>query len=104
MEILQYISNNNSRLKIIEKLPIAGVDGTLQYRKSFSQPPFKEVIRAKTGYIQGSYNLAGFIQKPDGKYVAFVQLLSGYHADRQGEPKNSAIMQFESEFYKNFIN
>lgn len=104
MEILQYISLNNSQLKIIEKLPIAGIDGTLQYRKSFSQAPFKDVIRAKTGYIQGSYNLAGFIQKSDGSYVAFVQLLSGYQADSQREPKNGAVMRFESEFYKNFIN
>ncbi|OCG09173.1 hypothetical protein A9G13_03765 [Gilliamella sp. wkB178] len=104
MEMLQYIAMNNSQLGIIEKLPIAGVDGTLQYRKSFSQPPFKQAIRAKTGYIQGSYNLAGFIQQADGSYVAFVQLLSGYQADSQGEPKNGAIMRFESEFYKNFIN
>lgn len=104
MEILQYISANNEQLGIIEMLPIAGVDGTLQNRKSFNQIPFKETIRAKTGYIQGSYNLAGFIQKNDGKYLAFVQLLSGYHADTRGEPKNGAIMRFESEFYKNFIN
>jgi len=104
MEILQYISIHNNQLAFIEKLPIAGVDGTLQNRKSFNQAPFKEAIMAKTGYIQGSYNLAGFIQKSDGRYVAFVQLLSGYRADSQGEPKNGAIMRFESEFYKNFIN
>ena len=104
MEILQYISANNAQLGIIEMLPIAGVDGTLQNRKSFNQLPFKETIRAKTGYIQGSYNLAGFIQKSDGQYLAFVQLLSGYHADTKGEPKNGAIMRFESEFYKNFID
>lgn len=103
MEVLQYIAANNARLGIIEKLPIAGIDGTLQYRKSFSQPPFKEAIIAKTGYIQGSYNLAGFIQKSDGHYIAFVQLLSGYQAESQNEPK-SAIMKFESEFYKNFVN
>ncbi|OCG20609.1 serine-type D-Ala-D-Ala carboxypeptidase [Gilliamella sp. App4-10] len=104
MEILQYIAAHNTQLRIIEMLPIAGVDGTLQNRKSFNQVPFKETIRAKTGYIQGCYNLAGFIQKFDGRYLAFVQLISGYHADRQDEPKNSAIMRFESEFYKNFIN
>lgn len=104
MEVLQYISAHNNQLAFIEKLPIAGVDGTLQNRKSFSQAPFKDVVMAKTGYIQGSYNLAGFIQKSDGRYVAFVQLLSGYRADSKGEPKNGAVMKFESEFYKNFIN
>ncbi|MWN31569.1 MULTISPECIES: serine-type D-Ala-D-Ala carboxypeptidase [unclassified Gilliamella] len=104
MEVLQYIASHNEQLKIIEKLPIAGVDGTLQNRKSFNQAPFKDLIRAKTGYIQGCYNLAGFIQKSDGRYMAFVQLLSGYHADSQNGPKNSAIMRFESEFYKNFMN
>lgn len=103
MEILQYISAHDRDLKIIEKLPVAGKDGTLQYRKSFNQPPFIETIRAKTGYIQGSYNLAGFIEKSDGKIIAFVQLLSGYHPERRDEPKNSAIMRFESEFYKKFV-
>ncbi|OCG28165.1 hypothetical protein A9G11_11700 [Gilliamella sp. wkB108] len=104
MEILQYIALHDSQLGLIDKLPIAGVDGTLQYRKSLSQAPFKDIIRAKTGYIQGSYNLAGFIQKADGGYTAFVQLLSGYQVDTKSEPKNSAIMRFESEFYKNFVN
>ncbi|WP_081300072.1 serine-type D-Ala-D-Ala carboxypeptidase [Gilliamella sp. Choc5-1] len=104
MEVLQYIAAHDEQLRIIEKLPIAGVDGTLQNRKSFNQAPFKDSIRAKTGYIQGCYNLAGFIQKSDGKYMAFVQLLSGYHADNQSGSKNSAIMRFESEFYKKFIN
>ena len=103
MEVLQYTLAKNSSLGLIEKLPIAGVDGTLQNRKSFNQSPFKEAIMAKTGYIQGSYNLAGFIKKSDGKYVAFVQLLTGYQADTKGEPKNGAIMKFESDFYKNFI-
>ncbi len=103
MEILQYIAANDSKLNLISKLPVAGVDGTLQYRKSFSKPPFKDIIHAKTGYIQGSYNLAGFIQTKKGNTIAFVQLLSGYQRDNEGEPKNAAIMRFETEFYQNFI-
>ncbi|MDF7666389.1 serine-type D-Ala-D-Ala carboxypeptidase [Orbaceae bacterium ESL0727] len=103
MEILQYIAANDATLNIIAKLPTSGVDGTLQYRRSFTQPPFKEAVHAKTGHIQGSYNLAGFIQTPNGQYIAFVQLLTGYQVENEGESPKSAIMRFESAFYKNFM-
>ncbi|MDF7670333.1 serine-type D-Ala-D-Ala carboxypeptidase [Orbaceae bacterium ESL0721] len=104
MEILQYIAANDTKLNMIAKLPTSGVDGTLQHRRSFNNPPLKEAVHAKTGYIQGSYNLAGFIQSKKGHYIAFVQLLTGYQAENERESPKSAIMQFESAFYKNFVN
>jgi len=33
-----------------------------------------------------------------------MSIKSSNHADTKGEPKNGAIMRFESEFYKNFID
>jgi D-alanyl-D-alanine carboxypeptidase (penicillin-binding protein 4) len=35
-------------------------------------------VSAKTGSLQGVYNLAGFITTSSGARVAFVQYLSGY--------------------------
>lgn len=106
MEILQYIAAHNETLHLIEMLPIAGVDGTLQYRRSMNKSPFKTIVFAKTGYLEGNYNLAGYIKTGEDKYVAFVQFISGYHylTNNNKEKKNSAIMQFEEALYKAFID
>lgn len=104
MQLLQYIAVNDQTLQIMAKLPVAGVDGTLQHRNSFRDSVFKSTIIAKTGYLEGNYNLAGYIKQPNGHYIAFVQFISGYNNDNQGgEPKNSAIMKFEQALYKGFI-
>lgn len=105
MQVLQYIAMHNDTLKMIEMLPISGVDGTLQYRKSFANSQLKSMVYAKTGYLEGNYNLAGFIKlKEENKYIAFVQLISGYHHQpEESEPKNSAIMEFEKSLYQQIV-
>lgn len=105
MQILQYIAANNDTLHMIEMLPIAGVDGTLQYRKSFSNNELKSIVYAKTGYLEGNYNLAGFIKLKEDNYIAFIQFISGYNhvSDNSDEPKNTAIIEFEKALYHGFI-
>ncbi|WP_392561355.1 serine-type D-Ala-D-Ala carboxypeptidase [Orbus sturtevantii] len=104
MQVLQYIAANNDTLKIVEMLPIAGIDGTLQYRRSFSNNELKSIIYAKTGYLEGNYNLAGFLKTNQNQYIAFIQFISGYnHLNNENEPKNSAIVKFEKEFYRNLL-
>lgn len=101
MQILQYIAANDSTLKMVEKLPQSGVDGTLQYRQSFLSDDLKSQVYAKTGYLDGIYNLAGFIKQKDGKYIAFVQFVSGYnYTNRSSGKKNKALIEFESSLYK----
>lgn len=105
MSVLQFIAANDETLHLIEKLPIAGVDGTLQYRKSFTSSDFKSTIYAKTGYLEGNYNLAGFIKLKENKYIAFVQFITGYsYIKDNNEPNNTAIINFEKALYKNFIS
>ncbi len=53
-----------------ESLPIAGVDGTLQYRMR-GKSAYKKV-RAKTGTVTGISSLAGFARTPDNHVLAFV--------------------------------
>lgn len=104
MLLLQYIAANDNTLHLIEKLPIAGVDGTLQYRKSFIEKPFKSIVYAKTGHLEGNYNLAGFIKLEKGEYIAFIQFISGYSYQKNGfEPKNSSIIKFEKALYEALI-
>lgn len=104
MSILQFIAANDESLNLINKLPIAGVDGTLQYRRSFTGKEFKSIIYAKTGHLEGNYNLAGFIKLKDDKYIAFVQFITGYsYIKNNNEPNNTAIIAFEKALYQNFI-
>ncbi|RKS85961.1 D-Ala-D-Ala peptidase C [Orbus hercynius] len=105
MQVLQYIAANNDALQMIAMLPVAGVDGTLQYRKSFSNNGLKSIIYAKTGYLEGNYNLAGFIKTKENHYIAFIQFISGYHyMTDDNKPQNSAIIEFEKNLYQNLLN
>lgn len=53
-----------------ESLPVAGVDGTLQYRMRGKSASGK--VRAKTGTVTGISSLAGFARTPDNHVLAFV--------------------------------
>ncbi|MDZ7110306.1 D-alanyl-D-alanine carboxypeptidase, partial [Escherichia coli] len=71
---------------ILQHLHQAGVDGK---------------VSAKTGSLQGVYNLAGFITTVSGQRMAFVQYLSGY-AVEPADQRNRRIplVRFESRLYK----
>lgn len=103
MEILQYIAKHDNELQMINMLPIAGVDGSLQYRNSVRHAPLKENIIAKTGYLDGTYNLAGYIKKGNGDYIAFVQLMASYNPLDTNIEKKEAVMQFEEKLYNEFF-
>lgn len=105
LQILKYIANNDKDLKMINMFPIAGIDGTLQYRSSLRYLPFRANIIAKTGYLEGSYNLAGFIKTKSNGYIAFVQFLTGYTEKNETDSmKKEAIMLFEKAFYAKYFN
>lgn len=100
IQILEYMASHDKSLKMIKMLPIAGIDGTLQYRNSVRNLPLKANIIAKTGYLEGSYNLAGFIKTNSNRYIAFVQFLTGYNEKSETHRmKQDAIMLFEKAFY-----
>lgn len=104
MSVLQYIALNDKELNLIAKLPVSGVDGTLAYRVSVNTAPLKNNIHAKTGSLDGTYNMAGFIQKKNGRYIAFVQFVSGFHPlDSSLSNKKEAIMSFENKMYTQLI-
>lgn len=101
MQVLQYIAQHDNELNFISMLPLAGHDGSLQYRAGLNQAGVDGKVSAKTGSLQGVYNLAGFITAASGQKIAFVQYLSGY-AVPPADQRNRRIplVRFESRLYK----
>ncbi|GKX52965.1 serine-type D-Ala-D-Ala carboxypeptidase [Budvicia aquatica] len=101
MQILQYIAKNDAQLDFISMLPVSGQDGTLRSRSGFKDAGLDGKVLAKTGALQGVYNLAGFITTASGEKMAFVQYLSGYAMspqDRSG--RKATLAGFESQLYR----
>lgn len=57
-------------------LPVAGVDGTL--RKRFANSPLKEKLWAKTGTLDETNALSGYLIAASGKTLAFSILVNGH--------------------------
>ncbi len=101
MQVLQYIGQHDQTLDFISMLPLAGYDGTLMYRAGLHEAGVDGKVSAKTGSLQGVYNLAGFITTASGQRMAFVQYLFGYAvppADQRA--RRVPLMRFESRLYK----
>ncbi len=101
MQVLQYIAQNDSQLNIISMLPLSGYDGTLRYRAGLHEAGVDGKLSAKTGSLQGVYNLAGFLTTASGQRVAFVQYLSGYAVPPQDQrTRRIPLVRFESRLYR----
>lgn len=66
---LSFLTDQPYFSALLKSLAIAGTDGTLKDR--MNGPPTEGVLRAKTGTLDGVYNLAGFVPRGSG-YVPFV--------------------------------
>jgi len=101
MKVLQYIAQHDQQLDIIQMLPLSGHDGTLTYRGGLHEAGVDGKLSAKTGSLQGVYNLAGFITTASGQRMAFVQFLSGYAVPPQEyRQRRVPLVRFESRLYK----
>lgn len=80
---------------------MAGESGTLQYRRSLRHAPLKGNIRAKSGTVNGSSNLAGFIQAASGKRYLFVLLVSSL---AYGDDPDQARTDFERNLLETLYN
>lgn len=56
---------------LLEGLPIGGISGTLRHRFIESAPQAVGLVKAKTGTLNGTANLAGYVEAGDREY-AFV--------------------------------
>ncbi|MBF1994671.1 serine-type D-Ala-D-Ala carboxypeptidase [Serratia symbiotica] len=101
MQALQYIAQHDNELDFISMLPLSGYDGTLRYRGGLHEAGVDGKVSAKTGALQGVYNLAGFITTASGQRLAFVQYLSGYAVPPEDQKQHRApLVRFESRLYR----
>lgn len=74
-----------------EALPIAGIDGTLQYRMKKTAAYRK--VRAKTGSVTGVSSLAGYAKASNGHQLAFVIINQNVMKLRQARTFQDRICQ-----------
>ena len=71
-QLLMVIYHNPKFAPLVEGLPIGGVSGTLQNRFLETAPEAVGLVRAKTGTLNGTTNLAGFVESGDHHYIFVV--------------------------------
>ncbi|EGQ9413193.1 serine-type D-Ala-D-Ala carboxypeptidase [Vibrio cholerae] len=106
LETLRYLYQHEAELGLIAMLPSAGESGTLQYRRSMRAPQISGQIKAKSGSLYGTYNMAGFVMDENQRpKTLFVQFVTDYFPPKSNpevavEPP---IIQFETQLYQELI-
>ena len=72
-EFLYKIHKDEKYALLYESLPVSGVSGTLQNRFTTTAPAAVGLVRAKTGTLNGTATLAGYVESTD-RYYVFVAL------------------------------
>jgi D-alanyl-D-alanine carboxypeptidase/D-alanyl-D-alanine-endopeptidase (penicillin-binding protein 4) len=68
--------------RLLQSLPIAGIDGTL--KKRMAGTPAQGNVRAKTGTVTGVSALAGYCTAPNGHRLAFSIINQGIRRSSEG--------------------
>lgn len=67
--LLQKIRYDAQFAPVVNGLPIGGITGTLKDRFNKTAPEAVGLVKAKTGTLNGTTNLAGYIESEDREYV-----------------------------------
>ena len=68
-QLLLKIHSDSRFAPLIGGLPVGGVNGTLRHRFIDTAPQAIGLVRAKTGTLNGTANLAGYVEAGDREYV-----------------------------------
>jgi serine-type D-Ala-D-Ala carboxypeptidase/endopeptidase (penicillin-binding protein 4) len=77
VQLLRYMWTTPQRDAWVSLLPVGGEDGTLSSR--FGGTPAAGRVHAKTGSLSHVSALSGYIQRTDGKWLAFSILVNNYN-------------------------
>jgi D-alanyl-D-alanine carboxypeptidase/D-alanyl-D-alanine-endopeptidase (penicillin-binding protein 4) len=78
VKLLRFMYASPARASWISLLPVGGQDGTLSMR--FGESAVAGRVHAKTGSLAHVSALSGYIERPDGGWVAFSILVNNYNA------------------------
>jgi serine-type D-Ala-D-Ala carboxypeptidase/endopeptidase (penicillin-binding protein 4) len=96
--ILAHDWNGPNRQIMLDDLPIAGVRGTLAH--AFKFPPLEGKIIAKTGTVNHTHTLAGYMETPHGTYI-FALMVNNWMDD--GPHASADLRTFQSTFLESFF-
>jgi D-alanyl-D-alanine carboxypeptidase/D-alanyl-D-alanine-endopeptidase (penicillin-binding protein 4) len=82
-QLLSYASRQSWGAAWRDTLPIAGVDGTLANR--FKTSPLKERLWAKTGTLNETNALSGYLTAASGRILAFSVMVNGHRPGSDAE-------------------
>ena len=72
--LLRYMYKHKYAGIFLKSLPISGTDGTL--KKRLKEGPYKSRVRAKTGYVNGTSTLSGYVKTLDEEIIVFSILVN----------------------------
>ena len=94
-ELLVKIRNDSRFASLISGLPISGTTGTLRHRFLETAPQAVGLIKAKTGTLNGTANLAGYVEAGDHEYVFVIiadKLKKSYSAENRARATVDRIL------------
>lgn len=89
VQLLRYIDTQAWASQLRDMLPVAGVDGTLQYR--LREAPTVGNVHAKTGSMTHVHTLAGYVTAANGERLAFAIMLDNAIRAPDAPPSTRAI-------------
>jgi D-alanyl-D-alanine carboxypeptidase/D-alanyl-D-alanine-endopeptidase (penicillin-binding protein 4) len=84
--LLSFLAAQPYAQVVYDAVPLAGVDGTLQWR--MRKTPAENNVRAKTGSMSRVHCLAGYVTSASGERLAFAIMLNNYEPP-EGSPSAS---------------
>ncbi|WKE64061.1 D-alanyl-D-alanine carboxypeptidase/D-alanyl-D-alanine-endopeptidase [Gallaecimonas kandeliae] len=94
--VLDYLAQHQE-MAVYQGLPVAGLSGTLKFRHSVTRPPLKGNIKAKTGTLNGSTNLAGYFTGASGQRYLFVLMTSSLSLGDDSDAAKDRLTAFERQ-------
>jgi len=94
-QLLFKLRNDPRFLQLYADLPVGGVSGTLNERFLETAPDAVGLVRAKTGTLNGTVNLAGFVETTDREYVFVAladQIPRGYTSSKKARAAIDKIL------------
>lgn len=94
-QLLMVIKHDPRYTRLIDGLPVGGVTGTLRKRFIETAPNAIGLVKAKTGTLNGTANLAGYVESGDHEYIFVIiadQLPKSYSAEKRAREMVDKIL------------